>query len=681
MIIHDRFDGRDNPFEGDLTLTLRCLPADARVIRATARVVPIDDAEEGDPFLEKILFDGARGDWGATLSQRSSPKETVEVDFHNRRTLAGVLGMDIQGAELQVNLGGAYVEINENGAIFSSGDTQFKLLVDIVGKATLPALTVARFQLSKTASPPPGLNAVLIRSLPSNVSLRLQGQPPFFVRPGEMARPEDVPDFAEVLGNFLAQAEPQGGFFSIPLVAHSDSIARLEISVEIEFVIERNLLDGQLERVSLTFGASTLPDSQPPLTVEVPPGARLLPGATQVRLQGSFQESEIALGPTGADNPVGAVTIRPGATVAQQFRLEDRTDVNAVDLLLAPLGPRARLQIDVRSDLGGNPGQESLLPAPVEFEVNRRQDGGPSWKTVALPSPIQLDSEQGGAKTSHWMVVQSLQGEADWPIRQAQTDTSDLRKSRNAEHSWHSVEVAGSDHPLEALFRLRRRPSLPQVPLELVIGTGQEAQRVSLERFQPQGGIDFTVDLPEFADAYNRFLDQKAPAACPSGEHLLNGNFDDWAVLGDALQEPTCIPIDSAPTALALSPDGNWAYIASFAGSTTSLHWIDLADNSLVLTKDLALLTITSLTVSPDGSRIYASAGSQIGAIDAVTGEAVVSSLLVGDTAEILAVSRSRLVATGLFPQMGGVAFLDPVAVERGTSLPAADILQVILGD
>ena len=694
MIIHDRFDGRDNPFEGDLTLTLRCLPADARVIRATARVIPIDDAGEGDPFLEKILFDGARGDWGATRSQGASASiEAVEVDFHNRRTLAAVQEVpgDFDGSEeLQANLGGAYVKIDKYGAIAASGDDPFELSV-LGGIATLPSLTVTRFQLSrekpKTA---PALMTVFIRSVPSNVSLSLQGQPPFFVRPGEMARPEDVPDFVEVLGNFLAQAEPQGGFFSIPLVAHSDSIARLEISVEIEFVIERNLLDSQLERVSLTFGASTRPDSQPPLTVEVPPGARLLPGATQVRLQGSFQESEIALGPTGADDPVGAVTIRPGATVAQQFRLEDRTEVNAVDLLLAPLGPRARLQIDVRSDLGGNPGQESLLPAPVEFEVNRRQDGGPSWKTVALPSPIQLDSEQGGAKTSHWMVVQSLQGEADWPTRQAQTDTSDLRKSRNAEHSWHSVEVAGSDHPLEALFRLRRRPSLPQVPLELVIGTGQEAQRVSLERFQPQGGIDFTVDLPELADAYNRFLDQKRPATCPSGEHLLNGNFDDWAVLGDALQEPIRVPletvsdgsrVDTTPTALALSPNGNWAYIASFAASTAFLHWIDLADNAVVLSKDLALSKITSLAVSPDGSRIYAAADTQLVAIDAATGEAVASDLPIGDTANHLAASRTRLLAAGRFPQMGGFASLDPTAVERGAILPAGEAPHVILGD
>ena len=106
---HDEFIGGVAPFQGDRTLTLRSIPANARIVKATATVTPL-----ADPFTQVISFaDGQT--FGAT---KSPPGDWVEVDFHARRTLVSVAGSGLTNISLQADFGGGvYVDISETGAV------------------------------------------------------------------------------------------------------------------------------------------------------------------------------------------------------------------------------------------------------------------------------------------------------------------------------------------------------------------------------------------------------------------------------------------------------------------------------------------------------------------------------------------------------------------------------------
>jgi hypothetical protein len=69
--------------------------------------------------------------------------------------------------------------------------------------------------------------------------------------------------------------------------------------------------------------------------------------------------------------PEGAVEVSPEAVQARPLALDEPVAADAVDLLLAAVTRRARLQLDVREDLDGKPGNTSLLGAPVPFEIDR----------------------------------------------------------------------------------------------------------------------------------------------------------------------------------------------------------------------------------------------------------------------------------------------------------------------
>ena len=230
MRTSDRYDGSNVPFQGDLTLLVQSIPAGARVTKATLTLTPTKGAQ-GELFEENIVFANGQGDWGATKTKGDG---FVEVDFHARCTLGSVAGTNIAavpgagtstgapGANLQVDLGGIYVEINDKGAIKSPSDTQ---LFQVPADGKLPGLTVNKFKLTRPGSL--DISHVTIRSFPTNISVRLGQIPPFWTRVGELVTAETSPDFAAVLNAFLADAEPQNGFYQAPLALHSGPVPRL----------------------------------------------------------------------------------------------------------------------------------------------------------------------------------------------------------------------------------------------------------------------------------------------------------------------------------------------------------------------------------------------------------------------------------------------------------------------
>src|SRR5215510_4775096 len=170
------------PFEGDRVFRWRTIPANAKILSAIATVTPIESQLSGS-FIESLDFAPSSLNFGATLTTATSPTVAwAEVDFHARRTLAGVIG-NFNSTNLQVDVGGGtYVEINKNGAFKTPSDAAGDLFVLSGSPAPLPGLTVSKLKLTNAGVNPaaPGLSSVTIRSVPTNVSLRVGELAPFF---------------------------------------------------------------------------------------------------------------------------------------------------------------------------------------------------------------------------------------------------------------------------------------------------------------------------------------------------------------------------------------------------------------------------------------------------------------------------------------------------------------------
>ena len=72
--------------------------------------------------------------------------------------------------------------------------------------------------------------------------MRVGDLPPFFTHVGEMTLPETTPDFAAVLQAALTTARVENGFYDLPITVHSDSIARLNIDLEVEVLAQQEVL-------------------------------------------------------------------------------------------------------------------------------------------------------------------------------------------------------------------------------------------------------------------------------------------------------------------------------------------------------------------------------------------------------------------------------------------------------
>jgi YVTN family beta-propeller protein len=611
MKLRDTFDDNGR-FEGDRLLHWRSIPADARIVSARATVRPVEALTES-AFAESLSFNGV-GEFGATktkgtLDPTTTTSSWIEVDFHTRRTLARLAG-DFSNARLQVDVGGGtYVEINRAGAFRTPSDSGNDAFFPINGQSVvLPALTVAKFKITNVTGSvrEPAITTVSVISVPTNVSLRVGDLAPFFTHPGEMTLPEVTTDFAAVLQGALASAKVENGFYDLPLTIHSDSIARLQVELDVEFLLEQNPLPGGLPEVVLPFDFSTLAQSPAAsLNVAVPPNTRVVPGQTTARVRGTFAESRVAFpARIGEVKPVAAVEVSATSPQTQFVATGTEITATAIDLLLESKTLSARLRLDIRADLDGKPGDTSLLATPIEFRVDQEAGKGARWISVQLASEFVFLSSQ-----RYWLALQSLEGIAAWSVDIASAGAPNMESTRDGGLSWRdSLAMAGTQRdqtipaagPFAAFFRLRTQPKTFKVPIELQVGRDESEVRVKLDRFEPLGRVDFALDT-ELAQGINEYLDA-ASAACPETEHLYNGDFERWLRVGDDIKPQADIRTGAPIDALAFSPDGTLAYVLT----SGFIKVIDVACNRLMAEKSIALtISPRAFVLSPDGTRAF----------------------------------------------------------------------------
>lgn len=514
MKLSDCYQGNRDPFEGDRTLWLRILPDGTRVIKATVTLaLPEKWAQSG--FQETFVFPSntveedelSAEDWGVTKTELDS---FVEVDFHARRTLAEVAGSGVFSA-LFADMGGAYVNVTGDGT-FNPEDLWGNTLSS--DGVALPGLTVNKFKLKGNNLQ---VSQVTIRSVPTNVSVRLGQMPPFWTHLGEMATSQTSPDFADVLNMFLAEASAENGFYAIPFVVHSDTIARLDVTLAIDYVVEQPVLPSYLPEVTLPYGYSSLPGIEEDLlTVKLPRGAKPVSG-TSAMVLGTFDASRVVSGEIGESGATATITVSADRSLAQPIQLGEETPVSGIDLPLANTQPGfAGLHLDLQEDADGKPSGEVLTSAGVT--VGKPVPGGSSWGSAALPEEFRFERGK-----RYWLVLQSVSGEAHWDAQPGDTATPALQASTNGGLSWRTAASDKGEKPLKAIFRLRHTPEQFTMPIQLQIGKGPEAVRVKFDRFAPLGRVEFDAD---FITELEEFVSSPAAASpCGTGNLLVNSDF------------------------------------------------------------------------------------------------------------------------------------------------------------
>jgi DNA-binding beta-propeller fold protein YncE len=652
MILRDRYDGGLSPLEGDRELVLRRLPADARVIHARATVTPVSPAA-GDPFVETLTFRGNAGDWGATKSASSS---WVEVDFHARRTVVGLSGQ-LNGAAVQADLGGGFVAIGSQGTFLAPPQTALTVSGT---SAVLPSLTATRLRLFGTS---PDITAVRVRSAPSGVRLGLAGRPAIWFHTGELTRPETTPDFGPVLQAYLDDAgETADGVWLLPFVLHSDALGRIAVDLEIEYLRRAAVLPGGVEDAALTFGHGGLPQSGGALSISVPANARV--AGARGRVTGAFESTRVAFGPVGAVTPAGALTVAPGSSPAHPVVLPEPVETVAVDLLLSAIDRKVSLQLDLRLDLDGKPAGESILPAPVPFPLDREMAGHPTWVSVRLAAPLQL---RRGQEKKYWLIVQSVEGEAAWSVEAVTGSLPPMQITQDGGFSWRQASIPSG--PVSGLFRLRTLPGTFRMPIELRVGSGEGERRVTFERFEPQGRVDLSLDLPEVAAAFNEAL-ESAPV-CPEAEHLVNGGFEDWIRTGSVLGRRTSIqlrtgdeiPFESAR--VAVTPDGKTALVATSNDSNeVSLRFVDLGREEVdeTVRADGRGGRVAALVLDPGGTRAWVVLGNSVWGVDLLGRRSLFNPLPLGSS------NTAGMVTAAVLSGDGGTLYLAQTSFQTAGS-------------
>ena len=612
MRLRDKYDGGDDPFEGDRTIVWRSLPANALVTKATVTVEPVPPPGAGT-YTETLRFGPNGAAFGATIQEAAT--DIVEVNFHARRTAtgwAGLTGINPQTLGVDVG-GGVFLAVGKDGTVPAPQGSNYNF-----SGGVLPGIGAQRLRLANATLPNDHSSVTVdIVSMPSNLTLRFGKLPPFWSKTGELGVAATTPDITNAIQRAIGDATVTNGFYAIPLVVHSDTLGRLAITLDVEYLGTAPLVARGLPEVLLSYDFASVTTTDPSaLRATLPARAAPVSPQTALQIRGAFDPSRVAYGPTGTTTESTTIHCSANETLAQPVLPPADVNVSSFDLYVAADGPAARIALDLHADFDGKPAQTSLLAKAVPFDLTGDASGQRHWTNVPLATAVQLKT---GIR--YWVIVEALDGAAFLGVDTPPASDRILQRSTDSGFSW---RAAGLSSPL--LLRLRTVPARFQMPIDFVAGTGAQAQRASLSAYDALGKIDAVIDRPEIAAAVHSYVAQTGTPSCPAAELLQNSDFTQWTATGTGLTaaEPILVTIQqslglfdtffdalvaplspegASPQALAYSPDGATLYVA-IGGDASSILTVDTATLAVnPLTREVAAVAIA---IDPRGRTLYA---------------------------------------------------------------------------
>lgn len=626
------FHGDELLFEGDLPLTLRAIPAGARIRRARATLTPAvpGGAPPDDLFRETITVSGGRGDFGVLARAEG---DAAIIDFGARRNVELIAGANL-GARIRLHLdvGGAWLLVNQNGVPVSGNATSIVVPVGAAGLA-LPAISASRLRVEQTAAdaalPAIEIRSVRLRTYPSNLVLRLGTLGPAWFQVGDLREPVTTPDFGPILQAYLDRSGMTEGIVEVPFVLHSDTLARLRLTLDIDYFLTRPMLD-EVNEIALPFDVGAVPVSQPAqVAAALPLNARVLPSVTTAQVAGRFAPGRVFYGPLNTGPATTTARIDPQHSYAIGVELEVAHAATAIDLQVESVSATAVLLVTLQEDAGGKPWGPSLLPEPIRVALTRPAAGGVSWASAPL-----ADAFTFAAARRYWLIVNIAEGEVDLAVDPA-PDRPPLLVTRDNGLSWRSFTHDRIGGPFAGRYRLRDTPRAYRQPISLEVA----GHPVSLAAYDALGKVDFRIDLPAFAAAFNDALDDAAMQRATLTERIVDGAFARWtrierrgnrpaayvpapalAQLLSAGQNPARTPVLQSSPLVVVAPDASRAFSAGAvrveAGELSRLvPQVDILVNDnqphlagpVVLDEDDGGMggVPVSLALAPDGRVLY----------------------------------------------------------------------------
>lgn len=538
MRLTDRYDGATDPFEGERTIVWSSLPQEAVVTKATITLEPIAGSSDGS-FIETLPLGGGAAAFGATLTSVTVSPVYVDVDFHGRRRGVSVSGIT-SAASLAVDVGGGvFTTVGSNGTLPPDpAGSQF----NGIANGILPGLSAARLRFINGVAKDPGAVTIGVISQPSNVTLRFGKLPTFWSKVGEISVATTTADITDAIQRALSQATVVNGYYSIPLVIHSDTLGRLTVTIDVTYVSSAPVLRPGLREVVLPYDYATVAKSDgTALQAKLPANAHILSGQTSLQVRGAFEQSRIAQGPTGQYTNAAQINCSATQVLAQPIVPAATFDLSAVDVLVATDQPAAQMALDLRSDQAGKPSQTSLLKKPAPFDLTGSASHALQWITVPIAPTVRLTKGK-----TFWLVLQALDGaSAMFGTDAGAVNGNITQRSVDSGFSWRIATPPGS-----VSVRLRTVPDRFEMPIDFVAGSGSSQQRVSLQAYSPQGKVDAVIDRPELASALEVYVSQTAPPVCTQGERLQNPDFSDWSASGGDLGSGALVSLTASAGAV-----------------------------------------------------------------------------------------------------------------------------------
>jgi hypothetical protein len=557
MRLRDSYDGAGEPFEGDHSIIWRSLPENAVVTRATVTLEPRMPPGQST-YVETLHLTGPDAAYGATVMVfgQSTPP-AVEVDFHARRraiAFAGIRGADSLAVDIG---GGVYLAVGQDGAIPAADGKSFN-----VSKGALPGVVATRLRLIGGTIPEKDGASIDVATQPSNLTLRFDSLPAFWSRPGDLAVALATPDVTNALKRALEKASVVNGFYEIPIVLHSDTVGRIALTIDVEYLASADLMPAGLREVVLSYDYASVPKapleapqaaapgdqqigSTPVLRAALPAGARIVSPGTALQVRGGFANSRVAEGAVGPIAEPPTFECSRSQTLAQPVVPGTSVNLTGVDLFVVPKEGATQLALDVRADLDGKPSPTSLLAKAIPFPVAADAADKGTWISVPTTGGAQLR-----AGNKYWIAVQALDdrrsdiGLAPAPDAAQTADPGRLlQRSGDSGFSW---RLAGPS--MVMLLRLRTVPDHFSMPIAFLASAGSARQTASLAAYDPLGKVDAVIDRPEIAAALQSCVDLAVPHVCRPAEQLRNADFAQWSVAGDMFGVVAPVALASQPS-------------------------------------------------------------------------------------------------------------------------------------